>query len=79
MQFLALLLKLPIEIEKECSRETMPGLLSLGRNLDLSSYDLSYLDLALRKNCPLATLDQKLIAAAENIGVSRYLPHYPVS
>ncbi len=68
-RFLALLLQLPIETENEWSQEAMPGLLALGRNLGLSSYDISYLDLAVRKGCPLATLDQKLIDAAEKTGV----------
>jgi len=70
MRFLALLLHLPIEAEKEWSTEAMPDLLALGRNLGLSSYDLSYLDLAVRRGCPLATLDQKLTGAAKKTGVS---------
>jgi len=69
-RFLTLLLQLPIETEKEWSQEAMPDLLAVGRDPGLSSYDLSYLDLAVRRNCPLATLDQKLIAAAEKTGVS---------
>ncbi len=69
IRFLALLLQLPVETEKEWTQEAMPDLLALGRNLGLSSYDLSYLDLAVRRGCPLATLDQKLIAAAEKTGV----------
>ena len=69
IRFLTLLLQLPVETEKEWSQEAMPDLLSLGKNLGLSSYDLSYLDLAVRRGCPLATLDQKLIAAAEKTGV----------
>lgn len=67
--FLALLLDLPIEVEVNWQPAMMPNLLALGRNLYLSSYDLSYLDLAMRKGCPLATLDQKLIEAAEIVGV----------
>ncbi len=69
-RFLTLLLQLPIETEKEWFQEAMPDLLAVGRDLGLSSYDLSYLDLAVRRNCPLATLDQTLIAAAEKTGVS---------
>lgn len=36
----------------------------------LSTYDAAYLELALRRNLPLATLDQALIAAARTSGVS---------
>jgi len=70
IRFLTLLLQLPIEAEQEWSQEAMPDLLALGRNLDLSSYDLSYLDLAMRRGCPLASLDQKLVSAAKASGVS---------
>ena len=69
-RILTLLLQLPIEAEQEWSQKAMPDLLALGRNLDLSSYDLSYLDLAMRRGCPLASLDQKLVSAAKASGVS---------
>jgi len=36
----------------------------------LTSYDASYLELALRKNLPLATLDDELIAASKASGVA---------
>ncbi len=35
----------------------------------LTSYDAAYLELALRRNCPLATLDNDLIRAANAAGV----------
>jgi predicted nucleic acid-binding protein len=41
----------------------------LARAHDLSSYDASYLDLAMKKGLPLATLDQKLRAAAQSVKV----------
>ena len=69
-RILTLLLQLPIEAEQEWSQKAMPDLLALGRNLDLSSYDLSYLNLAMRRGCPLASLDQKLVSAAKESGVS---------
>ena len=69
-RILTLLLQLPIEAEQEWSQKAMPDLLALGRNLELSSYDLSYLDLAMRRGCPLASLDQKLVSAAKESGVS---------
>jgi predicted nucleic acid-binding protein len=42
----------------------MKELLALSRANHLSSYDASYLDLAMRKGLPIATLDKKLIEAA---------------
>ena len=38
---------------------------ALARAHNLSSYDASYLDLAMRRGLPIATLDKKLIAAAQ--------------
>ena len=73
-RFINLLLQLPIDIEQLMPRAAIPGLLSLGRSLSLSSHDLAYLNLALHSGCPLATLDQKLIAAAEETGVPLLRP-----
>ena len=39
--------------------------MTLGWVHKLSSYDAAYLELALRKGCPLATLDKKLKRAAK--------------
>jgi predicted nucleic acid-binding protein len=38
---------------------------AIARKHELSSYDASYLDLAMRKGLPIATLDNNLIAAAK--------------
>jgi len=43
--------------------------LDLARRFQLSSYDASYLELALRKGLPLATFDRKLSEAARSAGV----------
>ncbi|NMB40474.1 MAG: type II toxin-antitoxin system VapC family toxin [Firmicutes bacterium] len=69
LRFLELLLQLPIVVEHGFSKTTMKEALALGRTTNLSSYDTAYLLLAIRKNRPLATLDKKLIEAAENINV----------
>jgi predicted nucleic acid-binding protein len=49
--------------------EMMKELLALARAYNLSSYDASYLYLAMRKGLPIATLDNKLIEAARSIEV----------
>ena len=64
MRFLTLLSQLPIFVEYERPEKMMKELLALARNSKLSSYDASYLDLAMRKGLPIATLDNKLIEAA---------------
>jgi predicted nucleic acid-binding protein len=40
--------------------EKIKDLLALGRAKNLSSYDAAYLDLSIRRGCPIATLDKKL-------------------
>ncbi len=69
VQFITLLSQLPIVVEQRQTEKVMKELLTLARSNSLSSYDASYLDLAMRKGVPLATLDKNLIAAAEAVGI----------
>ncbi|MGB7297071.1 MAG: type II toxin-antitoxin system VapC family toxin [Candidatus Aminicenantales bacterium] len=64
VHFIGLLSQLPIHVEYESSEKVMMDLLGLARAHKLSSYDASYLDLAMRKGLPLATLDESLRKAA---------------
>ena len=64
--FLAAVEELPIEIPR------LPGeavLLDLARKFGLSVYDAAYVELAVQRAAPLATLDAKLRRAAEEAGV----------
>ncbi|MBW1910892.1 MAG: type II toxin-antitoxin system VapC family toxin [Deltaproteobacteria bacterium] len=69
IRFITLLSQLPIIVEYERPEKMMRELLALARAYNLSSYDASYLDLAMRKGFPIATLDNKLIEAARRIDV----------
>jgi len=69
-RFIALLAELPIVVEQETPQRTINEILALGREHRLSSYDASYLDLAMRKGLPLATLDKNLLAAAKRSKVA---------
>ena len=69
MRFLTLLNQLPITVEEGHSENMMLRILSLAREHRLSSYDASYLDLAMRKGLPIATLDKGLRAAAQKTKV----------
>ena len=69
VRFTALLSQLPINVEYESPDRAMKDLPGLARRTNLSSYDASYLDLAMRKGVPLATSDKKLIKAAEVVQV----------
>ncbi|MCI0470461.1 MAG: type II toxin-antitoxin system VapC family toxin [Candidatus Aminicenantes bacterium] len=39
---------------------------------DLSGYDAAYLELAIRKNCNLASFDKKLVESAQKAGVKTF-------
>lgn len=69
IRFITLLSQLPIAVEHEAPAQMMKDLLASGRAGNLSSYDASYLDLAMRKDCPIATLDKKLMEAAQKVDV----------
>lgn len=43
---------------------------SIAREHDLSVYDATYLEVALRRSLPLATADRRLAAAAKHIGIA---------
>lgn len=64
VRFLTLLSALPIVVDHGGQKRMMKDLLVLGRENALSSYDAAYLDLAMRNDCPIATLDKKLLEAA---------------
>jgi predicted nucleic acid-binding protein len=69
VRFISLLSQLPIVVEYESPEKAMKDLLGLARAHGLSSYDASYLDLAMRKGLPLATLDEKMKQAAASANV----------
>jgi predicted nucleic acid-binding protein len=65
---------LPIAVDDETNDRAWDEVLSLGRVHHLSAYDAAYLELALRRGLPLATLDDKLRAAASAAGVLTFVP-----
>ncbi len=68
--FVDVLTHLPISVNTEGGLALVFGpVLSLAREQGVSVYDASYLDLALRRGLPLATLDSRLRAAATRLAV----------
>jgi len=65
---------LPIVVDDETNDRAWDDVLSLARAHRLSAYDAAYLELALRRGLPLATLDDKLKAAASAVGVPSFAP-----
>lgn len=63
------LLTLPIEIESPAPALVRGATADLAISHRLTVYDASYLELAVRKGFPLATLDRSLAAAARSVGL----------
>ncbi len=68
--FVALLEGLGIAIDTSTSQRALHDTLDLARQFRLSAYDAAYLELALREQLPLATLDDALQNAAREAGVA---------
>jgi len=69
VQFLALLWQLPIVVEAERPERILGEILALAREQGLSTYDATYLHLAMRRGYALATGDELLRQAACRAGV----------
>jgi predicted nucleic acid-binding protein len=59
---------LPITVESMPLRRALGSVLNVGRTHRLTSYDAAYLELAMRRGLPLATLDERLATAARQAG-----------
>jgi len=68
-EFLGTLQEMAVDMDSETATHALAGTLQLARRFKLSSYDASYLELALRKGLPIATLDDDLRRAAALAGV----------
>ena len=60
---------LPIEIDPISPSRAWGAALDLAHRHDLSAYDAMYLELAVRLQIPLATLDRKLRTAGQAAGI----------
>jgi len=69
VDFIAVLDGARIEVDNESPQRAFSHLLPLCRAHRLTSYDAIYLDLAVRRQLPLATLDEPLRKAAKKLGV----------
>lgn len=71
IRLLDLLRALPITVDQMSVNRAVGPVMDLARTYNLSAYDASYLELAMREGVPLATQDARLISAAESTGVRR--------
>jgi predicted nucleic acid-binding protein len=67
--FLDLVRKLPISVDTQAGTRVFDTIFDLARYERLTTYDATYLDLALRRHLPLATKDKDLSRAAKRNGV----------
>ena len=74
IRWVGILAKLPIAIDDETNHRAWGHTLALARGHRLSAYDAAYLELAVRRGLPLATLDGPLKAAARAVGVPLFDP-----
>ncbi len=70
LQFKNLLMELPIYVDDTSMQQAFQTIAVLAREQMLTVYDATYLELAMRKSLPLASLDKKLIQAASRVGVA---------
>jgi predicted nucleic acid-binding protein len=67
-QFISLLAELDIQPDPDTHDHALGDTLGLAQECGLSSYDASYLELALRKGLQVATVDQDLAEAVRKAG-----------
>ena len=73
-RFISQLENLPIHVDSLTAHQAFSRTLALSRAYNISSYDASYLELAMREGLPLASLDKKLVKAAKKADVDIYKP-----
>ena len=66
---LELIAELPITTDNEATARAWREILALARAETLTTYDATYLELAIRRGLPLLTKDEALIGAAKRCGV----------
>jgi predicted nucleic acid-binding protein len=67
---LELIAELPITTDNETTARAWREILALARAEGLTTYDTTYLELAIRRGLPLQTKDEALITAAKRTGVA---------
>ena len=72
--FLTLIEGIRIEVDADTFSHVLSDTLQLARRYHLSSYNASYLELALREAAPIAALDEDLRRAATKAGVKLFEP-----
>ena len=72
-RFTTQLESLPVSVDPSTATQAFGHTMTLARAYGLSSYDAAYLELAVRRGLPLATLDKELHKAAKRASVAIYM------
>lgn len=70
LQALQMLADLPITLDQQTHKHAWTTALDLAEANQLTLYDATYLELALRCSLPFASLDKRLAQAAQKMGIS---------
>jgi len=71
LEYLDMIAQLPLDVDHlAANAESIVDITKIADNYSLTTYDAAYLELAKRKNNPIATLDKKLLQAAEKLNLS---------
>lgn len=70
IQFMHMLAQLPIVLDPEPRERVFGEIFALGEKTGLTSYDASYLDLAMRRGIPIATKDKALRKTAADFTIA---------
>ena len=73
LKWTRILSALPIVVDSDTNAHAWSDTLSLARGHNLTAYDAAYLELAIRRGLPLATIDSKLKGAAQSVGVPLFV------
>lgn len=73
VEFVYRLSQLPIKLDIATLSDIQLAVAAMSREYKLSDYDAQYLELAIRRNLPVATLDKDLRKAASKAGLPIYL------
>ena len=65
---------LPLEVVEVSVERAMGNVTALARTHRLTAYDASFLDLAISRNLPLATIDTDLLDATRRVGLPELRP-----
>jgi predicted nucleic acid-binding protein len=73
-RFAEFLAPLPVIVDGDTHSRAWSDTLYVARTFGLTAYDAAYLELALRRGLPLASVDSRLKEAATAAGVTRFEP-----